>query len=92
MKIKNENVATFLDVYDVPASKFCHFSHFTREMKVIQLFKATKEMFRDKKQKGGKLPKFPPFGLCSSGRDENRFFSVLEPETLRKPMLLGTVC
>ena len=39
-KSKNENVATFLDVYDVFGSKFCHFSHFTRKMKVIQLFKA----------------------------------------------------
>ena len=50
-KVKNENVATFLDVYDVFASKFCHFSHFTPEMKVIQLFKAKKVTFRDKKSK-----------------------------------------
>ena len=47
-KVKNENVATFLDVYDVFGSKFCHFPYFTRKMKVIQLFKAKMEAFRDK--------------------------------------------
>ena len=48
-KVKNENVATFLDVYDVFGSKFCHFLNVTRKMKVIQLFKAKMEAFRDKK-------------------------------------------
>ena len=47
-KSKNENVATFLDVYDVFGSKFCHFSILTRKMKVINLFKAKMEAFRDK--------------------------------------------
>ena len=50
-KSKNENVATFLDVYGVFASKVCHFSRLTRKMKVIQLFKAKMEAFRDKKSK-----------------------------------------
>ena len=50
-KVKNENVATFLDVYDVFVSKSCHFSNTTRKMKVINLFKAKMEAFRDKKSK-----------------------------------------
>ena len=50
-KVKNENVATFLDVYDVFGSKFCHFSNLTRKMKVINLFQAKMEAFRDKKSK-----------------------------------------
>ena len=50
-KVKNENVATFLDVYGIFASKFCHFPHFALEMKVIQLFKAKKVTFRDKNPK-----------------------------------------
>ena len=50
-KVKNETDATFLDVYDVFGSKFCHFSNLTRKMKVIQLFKAKMEAFRDKKSK-----------------------------------------
>ena len=47
-KVKNENVATFSYVYDVFASKFCPFSHLSSGMKVIQLFKAKMEAFRDK--------------------------------------------
>ena len=47
-KVKNENVATFLDVYDVFASEFCHFSNLGMYFKVIQLFKAKKVTFRDK--------------------------------------------
>ena len=47
-KVKNENVATFLDVYDVFASKFCHFSNLGMYFKVIQRFKAKKVTFRDK--------------------------------------------
>ena len=50
-KVKNENVATFLDVYDVFGSKFCHFSNLTRKMKVINLFQAKMEAFRDKNSK-----------------------------------------
>ena len=50
-KVKNENVATFLDVYDVFGSKFCHFSNITRKMKVINLFKAKMGTFRDKNSK-----------------------------------------
>ena len=47
-KGKNENVATFLDVYDVFASKFCHFWNLGMYFKVIQLFKAKMEALRDK--------------------------------------------
>ena len=47
-KVKNEIVATFLDVYDVFASKFCHFSNLGMYFKVIQLFKAKMEAFRER--------------------------------------------
>ena len=47
-KVTNENDATFLDVYDVFGSKFCHFLILTRKMKVVNLFKAKMEAFRDK--------------------------------------------
>ena len=46
-KVKKENVATFLDVYDVLGSIFCHFPIPTRKIKVINLFKAKMEAFRD---------------------------------------------
>ena len=46
-KVKNENVATFLDVYDVFASKFCHFSNLGMYFKVNHAFKAKKEAFRE---------------------------------------------
>ena len=48
-KVKNENTATFLDVYDGFASIFCHFSNLGMYFKVIQRFKAKKVTFRDKK-------------------------------------------
>ena len=47
-KVKNETDATFSHVYDVLASEFCPFSHLSSGMKVIQLFKAKMEAFRDK--------------------------------------------
>ena len=47
-KSENGNDATFSHVYDVFASKFCPFSHLSSGMKVIQLFKAKMEAFRDK--------------------------------------------
>ena len=47
-KIKNETGATFLDVYGVFASKFCHFPNSGTYFKVIQLFKAKMDAFRDK--------------------------------------------
>ena len=48
-KTKNGTVATFLDVYDVFGSKFHNFSHLASKMKVIQLFKAKMEAFRERK-------------------------------------------
>ena len=80
-------------MYEVFGPKFCHFSHMASEMKVIQLFKAKMEAFRERKcEKVKNDPFLLHLTLCFCGRDENRFFSVLEPETLRKPMLLGAVC
>ena len=49
MKIlKNETDATFSHVYEVFASKFCHFSHLSSKMKVNHAFKAKKEAFRER--------------------------------------------
>ena len=47
-KSKNETDATFLDVYEVFASKFCHFSHLSSKMKVNHAFKAKKEAYRER--------------------------------------------
>ena len=47
-KLKNGTVATFLDVYDVFGPKFCHFSRLAFKMKVINLFKAKMEAFRER--------------------------------------------
>ena len=43
----NETDATFSDVYDVCASKFCHFTHLGMHMEVIDLFEAKTDTFRD---------------------------------------------
>ena len=91
-KVKNENVATFLDVYDVFASKFCHFSNLGMYFKVIQLFKAKKVTFRDKKSqkvKNGQNFLHLAFVLAV---EMKTVFNVFRPETLRKPMLFGTFC
>jgi len=47
-KVENETDATFSDVYDVFASKFCPFSHLSSKMKVNHAFKAKKEAFRER--------------------------------------------
>ena len=47
-KVKNETDATFLHVYDVFASKFRHFLKIKTYFKVINLFKAKKEAFRER--------------------------------------------
>ena len=48
-KLKNGFVATFPTVYDVFGPKFGHFSHLASKMKVIPLFKAKMEAFRERK-------------------------------------------
>jgi hypothetical protein len=81
-KAKNGTDATFLDVYDVFASEFCHFSNLGTYFKVINLFKAKKEAFRDK---SSPEVKNDPFLLHLTpnflDRDENRFLtsSTLKP-------------
>ena len=47
-KIKNETDAALPDVYEIFASKFCHFSHLSSKMKVDHAFKAKKEAFCDR--------------------------------------------
>ena len=44
---KNETVATFYDVCGVYGPDFGHFPHFPSGLKVIQLFKAKMEAFRE---------------------------------------------
>ena len=48
-KVKNETDATFSDVYDVFASKFCYFSHLSTKSKVNHAFKAKKGNVSGKK-------------------------------------------
>ena len=49
-KWKNETDVTFLDVYEVFASKFCHFSRLSSKMKVDHAFQAKKDAFRERNQ------------------------------------------
>ena len=91
-KVENENVATFLDVYDVSGSKFCHFPHFTRKMKVFELFKAKMEAFRDKKSKKVKNDQNSLHLAFVLSVEMKTVFSVLAPETLRKPMVSLLFC
>ena len=76
--MKNETDATFLDVYDVFASKFCPFPHLSSEMKVNHAFKAKKEAFRERiSSKVKKGPFFDHLTLRNPDRDENNFFDVI---------------
>ena len=54
-KIKNENDATFLDVYDVFASQNGHFSHLSTKLKVNHAFKAKKVTFRQRNPQNVKM-------------------------------------
>ena len=85
-KSENENVATFLDVYDVFGSKFCLFSHFTRKMKVNHAFKAKKEAFREHFcAKVEKLPFRDHLTLRNPERDENGFWKKILPNLMPNP-------
>ena len=73
-KTKNETVATFYDVYEVSGSENDQFFTFPSRMKVIQLFKAKMEAFRERKSSKVENELFslhldPNF----LDRDENRF-------------------
>ena len=73
-KSKNENVATFFDVYDVFASKFHHFSNFGMYFKVNHAFKAKTEAFREGFcAQVGNVIIFAHLTLQILGRDEIRF-------------------
>ena len=90
-KVKNENVATFLDVYDVFGSKFCHFSHFTRKMKVNHAFKAKMEAFREHFcAKVEKLPFWDHLTLRNPDRDENGFWKKILPNLMPNPGFSGS--
>jgi len=62
-KVKNETVATFYDVYDVFDPDFGHIFNFPSGLKVIQLFKAKTEAFRERNC--GKVEKEPFFLILS---------------------------
>ena len=47
-KSKKWKRCNFLDLYDVSASKFCHFSNLGMYFKVIQRFKAKKVTLRER--------------------------------------------
>ena len=73
-KLKNETVATFYDVCEVFGSENNSFSTFPSRMKVINLFKAKKVTFRERKSSKVENGLFwlhldPNF----LERDENRF-------------------
>ena len=80
-KLKNETVATFYDVYEVFGSENDPFFTFPSRMKVIQLFKAKMEAFRERKS--SKVEN-EPFLLHLDPnfleRDENRFLTFCIPK------------
>ena len=80
-KIKNETVATFYDVCGVFGSKNDQFFTFAFGLKVINLFKAKMEAFRERKSSKVENGQFwlhltPNF----LGRDETRFFTFSIPK------------
>ena len=86
-KLKNKSVATFYDVYDVFYPDFGPFFNFPSGLKVIDLFKAKMEAFRERNCR--KVEKRSSFLIL---RWEKAFgmkpvFDENDPETLRKPML-----
>ena len=90
-KVKNENVVTFLDVYDVFGSKFCPFLHFTRKMKVNHAFKAKMEAFREHFcAKVEKLPFWDHLTLRNPDRDENGFWKKILPNLMPNPGMKGS--
>jgi hypothetical protein len=78
---KNETVATFYDVCDVFGPKNDPFCTFAVGMKVIWVFKAKKEAFRERKitkvENGPFWLHLTPNFLV---RDETRFFTFCIPE------------
>ena len=91
-KLKNETVATFYDVYDVSGPEFGPFFNFPSGLKVIDLFKAKMEAFRErnceKAEKG-------LFFLILSRKKACEMKPVFEekfPEPSAKPVLIGTFC
>ena len=63
-KSQKWNRCNFLDVYDVFASKFCHFSHLSSKMKVNHVFKAKKEAFRERNRRKWKMNHFELIWPC----------------------------
>ncbi len=91
-KFKNETVATFYDVCGVFGPKNDWFSTFAVGMKVIWVFKAKMEAFRERKF--GKVENVPFWLHLTPNfleRDETRFY-ISNPEPSAKPMLLLTFC
>ena len=89
-KSKNENVATFFDVYDVFASKFHHFSNFGMYFKVNHAFKAKTEAFRESfcAEVENDLI-FAHLTLRKLGRDENRFSMKIFQNLVPNPDFKG---
>ena len=89
-KLKNETVATFYDVCGVFGSENDSFSTFPSRMKVINLFKAKKVTFRERKS--SKVEN-GPFWLHLTPnfleRDENRFFAFANLNLVPNPSLKG---
>ena len=86
-QLKKGTVATFHDACGVFGSGNYSFSTFPSRLKVIQLFKAKKVTFRDKKSKKVENDKTFLHLAFVLSVEMKTVFSVLEPETLRKPMV-----
>ena len=79
-KSKNETDATFLDVYDVLASKFSHFPHLSK-LEVNHASKAKKEAFRERNSQKVKNDSILlHLTLRFLDRDENCFLASSSPK------------
>ena len=80
-KVKNETVATFYDVCDVFNPNYGPFFNFPSGLKVIDLFKAKMEVFRERNCEKWKRNPFSHFESLKSLRDEIRFLMkiILKP-------------
>ena len=85
-KVKNETDATFVDVYDVFASKFRHSLKIKTYFKAINLFKAKKEAFRERKSQKVKNDSILlHLTLRFVDRDESRFLMIFFQNLVPNP-------
>ena len=79
-KFKMKTLQLFHTCTTFSHPNFVHFHICRPEWKLFSFLKQKWKRFVTKIPKKWKWPKFPPFGFCSSGRDENRFLAFSNPK------------